>query len=998
MVSTTLLYQKSISLKIDIEYQHDEESTSSNSSPQDRQDVPSKPERRLGEQRKKTSIRGGAEERRQADRRSSSSQSSSSRNDDSARHLVLQEFHGIETISEPFEYTALMISDDPAINFSEMVGKAVTISIDCHDKHSSTTQTESTRQDFEDLSSQGKAPTTRYFNGVIGEFTQLHTAHKNDDNVTYYEAKIYPQFWMLKFTQDCRIFQNQSAIDIVKQILRENGVIDIEDKTKSCGRTPREYCVQYNENSFDFVSRLLEEEGIFYYFKHLHGQHTLVLGEATSDHEDCPGAKTADFEKAVAGVDYFNKLVTCKVLERVVPKSHALVDYNFTTASTKLSSLSNGTGLGGKVYAYPGLFDHEDLPKQAKMETISTIRIQADELPSKSIDATSTIPFFAPGFKFQMKGHTRKDVNKLYVLHTVIHEANITGGPGLHDNHYRNQFTAFPFSIPYKSRLKTPKPKIYSTQTARVTGPKNEEIWTDKYGRIKVRFHWDIQSKGTEVGKKGQSGDEVKDEQDQSENQNSQEGDNSKDEQDSSCWVRVAEGWAGNNWGILFTPRVGMEVVVTFLEGNPDRPLVIGTVYNSNNMPPYLPEQPTKSTIKSRSTKKGPDGFNELRFEDLKSSEEVFFHSQKDLTIRVNETVNDWIKRGSYWWWIDRGNREVVLAGEDDSVPKTTPKGQDLPAGIGDDNLTLLKGSRTMQLKSEQNANYNVLINHGDRFLEIEEGSNLELLNKGDYFIQQKEGNSDHFIEKGDATLTLEKGNLHTHLTEGNMTSHLTKGDHSLVISEGNDYKQLTNGDATFLVQSGLFFEEIKNNYTTIIDEGNLVLTVSQGTQAITVQGDQTVDLKANQTIKVAGNVEESITGNYTLKIDGNFEISVGGTVTIQSTGAATVKSDATVTIESGAEMTLNAGAAMTIAAAGDKNVSAASITITSEGTTTLESAGETTMNASEVNVVAETELTLEGTAGVTMSGAAVTIAGEATATMGGEASTQITGAAITLA
>ncbi len=993
MVSTTLLHQKPISLKIDIDYQHEEQSMPVDSPSQDFQDTPLKPERRLGEQRKKTSIKGGAEERRQADRRSSSSQGSSSGDEDNARHLVLQEFHGIETISEPFEYTALMISDDPTIDFSDMVGKTVTISIDCHDKRSSSSKEEVTPQDLEEPSSQTADPTIRYFNGVIGEFTQLHTAHKGDDNVTYYEAKIYPLFWMLKFTQDCRIFQNQSAVDIIKQILRENGVIDIEDKTKRCGRTPREYCVQYNENSFDFVSRLLEEEGIFYYFKHEHGQHTLILAEAPSDHEDCPGAKTADFEKAVAGVDYFNKLITCKVLERVVPKSHALVDYNFTTASTKLSSLSNGTGLGGKVYAYPGLFDHEDLPKQGKLETISTIRIQADELPSKSIDATSTIPFFAPGFKFQMKGHTRKDVNKLYVLHTVIHEANITGGLGLHDNHYRNQFTAFPFSIPYKSRLKTPKPKIHSTQTARVTGPKNEEIWTDQYGRIKVRFHWDIQSKGTEVGK-GIQGDE--DQQDtQPETQDSQ-GDNAKDEQDSSCWVRVAEGWAGNNWGILFTPRVGMEVVVTFLEGNPDRPLVIGTVYNSNNMPPYLPEQPTKSTIKSRSTKKGPDGFNELRFEDLKGSEEVFFHSQKDLTIRVNETVNDWIKKGSYWWWIDRGNREVVLAGEDDSVTKTTPKGQDLPAGKGDDNLTLLKGSRTMQLKGENDANYNVLINHGDRYLEIEEGSNLELLNKGDYFIQQKEGNSDHLIEKGDATLTLEKGNHHTRLTEGNKTVDIAKGDNSIVITEGNDFKQITSGDVTLLVPSGLYFEQISGNYTTIIG-GTLVLEVAEA-EAITVSGDQTVNLKANQTVNVTGNVQETINGNYTLKIDGNFDIVVGGTVSIHSTGAATLKSDATVTIESGAAMTLQSGASTTISAEGAKTVTAASISMSSEGTTTLESAGETTVNAAEVNVTAETELMLEGAASVSMTGASVTIAGEATATIGGEASTQITGGAITLA
>lgn len=989
MVSTTLLHQKPISLKIDIDYQETEETGFSENPPLHRRtDASSK---------------------------------------DMSRHLILQQFQGVEIISEPFEYTTLMISDDPAINFADMVGKSVTISIVCHEERTRSPQEkleqpkpqyrqDDTSQDGnrylkergrnaeeeplenEDSSFQKENSKIRYFNGVIGEFTQLHTAHKGDDNVTYYEAKIYPQFWMLKFTQDCRIFQHQSAIDIIKQVLRENGVLKIEDKTKNCGRVPREYCVQYNESSFDFISRLLEEEGIYYYFKHAYGDHTLVLGEAPTNHEDCPGAKIAEFEKAVAGVDYFNKLVTCKVLERVVPKSHSLVDYNFTTASTKISSLSSGTGLGGKVYAYPGLFDHEDLPKQAKLETVSTLRIQADELPSKSVDATSTIPFFAPGYKFQMRGHTRKDVNKLYVLHTVIHEANITGGLGLHDNHYRNQFTAFPFSIPYKTLLKTPKPRIYSTQTARVTGPKNEEIWTDQYGRIKVRFHWDIQSKGTEVGQGNQLDNESEEDQDQVTSSPTPEESSAKDEQDSSCWVRVAEGWAGNNWGILFTPRVGMEVVVTFLEGNPDRPLVIGTVYNSDNMPPYLPEQPTKSTIKSRSTKKGPEGFNELRFEDLKGSEEVFFHSQKDLTIRVNETVNDWIKRGSYWWWIDRGNREVVLAGDDDSVAKTTPKGQELPAGKGDDNLTLLKGSRTMQLKSEKDANYNVLINHGDRFLEIEEGSNLELLNKGDHFIQQKEGNADHFIEKGDATLTLEKGNLHTHLTEGNVTTHLTKGDHSLVLKEGNDYKELTKGDATFLVKEGLFFEKIKNNYTTIVEEGNQEIVVQQGTQTIKVQGDQTVNLQANQAITVAGNVEESITGNYTLKIDGNFEIIVGGTITLQSSGALMIQSEAAATLESGAEMTVNSGASLTIAAEGETTMSAASFSLTSEGATTLESTGETTVNASEVNVAAETELVLEGTAGVTMSGATVTIAGEATATLGGEASTQITGAAITLA
>ena len=243
MVSTTLLHQKPISLKIDIDYQETEETGFSENPPRHRRtDASSK---------------------------------------DRSRHLILQQFQGVEILSEPFEYTTLMISDDPAINFADMVGKTVTISIVCHEERTRSPQEklEQPRAQYrqDDTSQDGnrylkepgrnaeeeslenedssfheeKNPKIRYFNGVIGEFTQLHTAHKGDDNVTYYEAKIYPQFWMLKFTQDCRIFQHQSAIDIIKQVLRENGVLKIEDKTKNCGRVPREYCVQYNESSFE---------------------------------------------------------------------------------------------------------------------------------------------------------------------------------------------------------------------------------------------------------------------------------------------------------------------------------------------------------------------------------------------------------------------------------------------------------------------------------------------------------------------------------------------------------------------------------------------------------------------------------------------------------------------------------------------------------------------------------------------------------------------------
>ncbi|GAO98014.1 phage-related baseplate assembly protein [Caedimonas varicaedens] len=845
--------------------------------------------------------------------------------------VIMESFQGQEILSQPFEYTARLVSNNPQISFDDLMGKLVTISIDCHGH-------------------------TRYFNGVVGQFKQLITAKHNDDNATYYEAKIYPLFWMLKFVQDCRIFQNKTPMEIIKIILNENAVRDFKDVTRTCGNKAREYCVQYNETAFDFVSRLLEEEGIFYFFEHQNNKHILVFGEDSSAYSACEVYEEAAFEIAQPSADFLGHITACHLKQQVVSKSHTLNDYNFTLASTNPLSKSFGQGEGGEIYAYPGHYDQEDKPEKSQLETFAKLQLEKSEAPHKAIEGTSTIPFFLPGHRFTLKGHPRADANREYVLHTVEHACHMDGRLQPQGNVYQNAFQAFPSTTPFRPPSRTRKPRIYSTQTARVTGPENEEIWTDKYGRIKVIFHWDRLSPA---------------------------------DQESSCWVRVAEGWAGNNWGILFTPRIGMEVVVTFIEGNPDRPLVIGSVYNSDNMPPYLPEQPTKSTIKSRSTK-GGEGFNEFRFEDLKGSEQIYLFSQKDRDFRVKENVTDWIEKGSYWFWIDQGSREMTIGGTN-GVPKTTPEGQALPAGIGDDNLTMLSGSKTAKLLG-QGASYNMIIPDGHHFLQIEKGTKYTIGGELNEFIKIEQGkhethilqgeqhtvinqgNSLSYIETGNYTVGITSGNLSQEIVTGNMLFGVTSGDIMSYVETGMAGISVTTGTIKCLIQQGNYIFRIKEgNSDSKINQGNETLHILQGNQTLKIdQGNQETQISVgNRSIKVDsgnedhfvnGNYDHHVVQNYSLKVDGNLSIIVTGTTKIESVGSIDISTPQSIRIsagesinmsagmsltqEAGTTITQEAGAEMTLSASLEMEMNALSITQTAEMAYNVEAGAEASITA----------------------------------------------------
>lgn len=683
--------------------------------------------------------------------------------------LTLKKFSGQEKLSEPYEFELVMLSEKKDLNFDALVGKEAAITLEC-------------------------GSNKRYFHGIIGEFLQSRTDFLKQSDLTIYTAKLYPKLWMLNFTHDCRIFQNKTVIEIVNAIFDENEITDVELRLPQGGWKVREYCVQYNESCFSFVSRLLESEGIFYFFEHHQNSHKLILANSQEGYKDCPNAATAHMETSKRETSLMGRIKTCDIVRRVIPHGHALADFNFKTPSAKLFSAFTGKGEGKRLYEYPGRYE-----TQGEGDQWTRLRLEADELPHNAILGLSTVPFFTPGFSFMLKGHLRNDANKKYVLHDVKHYAELSED-NKRDALYSNEYTAFSYETPYRAPVKTPRPFIPSTQTAIVTGKIGEEIWTDEYGRVKVHFHWD------QINKK---------------------------DQNSSCWIRVAQSWAGNNWGFVFTPRVGMEVIVQHLEGNPDRPIITGCVYNAGHMPPYLPHEPTKSTIKTHSSKDGTDkNYNEIRFEDLKTKEEIYVQAEKDLNILVKDNRAATIELANDETTINCGDRIVVIKGE---TPTSIPAGSS-KKGVGDDKLTIYKGQRIEKLLGEGPG-------------------------QGDYVTE---------IVKGDRKLLITKGNEERTLVSGNRTINVTDGDE--LHNNGKD-----------------FVHNVTGNYTLAID-GNLNIDVKG---AITING-QSFSLKALEEasieamdIAIKGETEVEVSAGATLKASSEgmatFEGMASNTVT--STG-----------------------------------------------------------------------------------------------------------------
>jgi type VI secretion system secreted protein VgrG len=500
--------------------------------------------------------------------------------------LVLTGFSGREELSRLFRYELEMLSHNTSISAPQIVGKNVTFGVKMADD------------------------SPRYINGVVRRFT---AGDEDRQGRRSYRAEVVPWLWLLTRTTDCRVFQSKSVPEIVEKIFQDLGLSDYSI-AQIKGQHPKwDYCVQYRETDFAFVSRLMEEEGIFYFFKHEQGKHTLVMADQKGAYTDLKESE----------VNYPRDFGTRAIHDHITRWEHgyeyrsgkcAHTDYNFedhparneTTPSKLLMADQASTVKLDKIekfeiYDYPGGFE-----QKSDGQNDIKLRMEADEAEYDVVEAESKCRSFTPGGKFKVKDHLSKsEQGKQYVITAIEQSAS---EPGVYETDatpgedYKNSFTCIPATVTFRPPRITPKPVIQGSQTAVVTGPQGEEIWPDKYGRVKVQFFWDREGK--------------------------------RDEK-TSCWVRCMQSSAGKGWGTMFLPRIGQEVVVSYLDGDPDRPLITGLVYNADQMPAYtLPDEKTKSYLKTNSTP-GGQGYNEIRFDDTQGNEQLYIHGQHDFDLHV---------------------------------------------------------------------------------------------------------------------------------------------------------------------------------------------------------------------------------------------------------------------------------------------------------------------------------------------------------------------------
>ncbi|MDZ4779010.1 MAG: type VI secretion system tip protein TssI/VgrG [Planctomycetia bacterium] len=695
--------------------------------------------------------------------------------------LLLESFQASEAISRPFRFELTMLAQpDTVVDFDKLLGQAVTARLDCD------------------------ADVKRYFNGVViqlAEAGQVKSSEKGDVFQRHW-ALVVPKWELLRHQVRSRIFQQLTVVDILKKVMTG---FEVSWETQGTFE-PRDYCVQYRESDFDFASRLMEEEGIFYFFKHADGSHKMVVTNSSQSHPTLApeSVEYTDFVGLRDRRSHEDRIVEWSKTQELRAGKTTLWDHTFempdkNQEATKpvLESVAVGTvthklKVGGndqfELYDFPGgyagRFDGiapggaEQAAKLSKISPDGTrtveIRMQEETTSALRIQGAGNVRPFSAGAKFDLAEHYNG--NGSYILIEVQHSASLEGTYTTGETvnlMYRNEFACIPAALPYRPLRATAKPKVFGTQTAVVVGGAGQEIFTDKYGRVKVQFFWDRE------GKK---------------------------DANSSCWIRVAQPWGGKQWGGFFLPRVGHEVLVDFLEGDPDQPIIVGSVYNAENMPPYvLPDNMTRSTIKSRSTLKGAEeNFNEIRFEDKKGSEEVYIHAEKDFN-RVVEN-NDTLKVG--------------FEKKD-------------------------KGDQTIDI-------------HNDRTITVTEGNQLLTVKQGNRTVNVDTGNDAHKVAKGHRTVDVDTGNDTQTVKTGNLAVNVDTGNETHTIKTGNHDLKVNTGAAT--TEAGQKIELKVGGNSIVIDQQGI--TISAMKISITAQGN--LELSGTMA-KLSGAAEVSIKGAIVL-------------------------------------------------------------------------------------------------------------------------------------
>lgn len=577
--------------------------------------------------------------------------------------LVLLHFDASEGLSELFDMHVDCASEKPIADLAPLIGKESSVRV---------------------YTIGGK---TRHFSGIVVEARQLVA----QDHMHSYRLVLRPWTWLLSHAADSRIFQNKSVVDVIKEVFDKAGFGGQYEVRLSEAYKPLEYCVQYRETHLDFVLRLMEQFGIYYYFTHESGKHTMVLADSISAHQavaDLPavdliamGARTRDDREYLRGWTSERTFHTGKV---------TITGYDFANPDADMKyERSKGGGYAKddfEVFVYPHKYKEGD--KESLGQKFAKATLESRQARDQRRYAEGNAPSLFPGGLVKLQKNDIASENQEYLVvaarHSVVSQQYRSGGGGDAGEGYSGNYLLQPKDRQFRAPQVTPRPIVHGPQTALVVGPAGEEIHTDKYGRVKLQFHWD------RVGKKDDK---------------------------SSRWVRVAHAWSGKEWGSLYIPRVGMEAVVEFIEGDPDRPLVVGTVYNKNNMPPQaLPANKTQRGLKTRSSKGGnTETYNELWFEDKKDAEFVRFHAEKDFLATIEDTEKRTVKgkkrsgpgdaarkakieKGDDVLDVDNGDRKVTISRHhtmDVGQNQTITVGQEImiEAGV---KLTLKVGGSTI--------------------------------------------------------------------------------------------------------------------------------------------------------------------------------------------------------------------------------------------------------------------------------------------------------------
>ena len=759
-----------------------------------------------------------------------------------ADDLLLTAITGTEGVSQLFHFQLDLLrpKNKGAIAFDKVLGEVATVEMDLPDKKK------------------------RHFHGIVSRLSQgriVQIGQDANDTFIQYRAEIVPQLWLLTKNAQSRIFQHVSVPDILKKVLAGLTVTyDLQGRFQ-----PRDYCVQYRESDFDFASRMMEEEGIFYFFKHTAGGHEMVVTNTPQGHPDLPVGKTIIYDDVAGGNRPDVRITKWEKGQELrsgkvtlwdhcfeLPHKHLEADKTIAdtvTAGTVTHKLKVGDVPKLEQYDYPGRYasrfdgvDKSGGAQPAELQKIFDdnartvgIRMQEEAAAALVIDGGSNCGQMTAGHKFTLDRHF--DANGDYVLTRIEHTAQIpptyrAGEAGAFE--YTNQFHCVPATVPFRPARVTRRPTVHGSQTAVVVGPAGDEIFTDKYGRVKVQFHWDRAGKNNA---------------------------------DSSCWVRVGTLWAGKNWGVIHIPRIGQEVLVDFLEGDPDQPIVVGSVYNAEQMPPWdLPANKTQSGVQSRSSPGGgAANHNQIRFEDKKGAEQVHIHAEKNQDIEVENDETHWV-------------------------------GHDRKKTIDHDETTLVKHDRTETV----NNNETITI----------DGARKETVHK-----------TETIVIDGDRTETVHSNESIT--IDKNRTEKVT-GDESITISGGRT--ENVSKEEKITIGGGRTESVGKDEKITI--GGGRTESVAKdekisigGGRTESVAKDEGITISGGQTVAVSKDRGVNVTGGDTLSVGKALTITATDSITL-TTGSASIsmKKDGTIvikgkdiTIEGSGEITGKASKNMTL-------------------------------------------------------------------------------------